>query len=295
MVSASPPKPGVSSAQLGPWIAADVIGESGLSVARGLTYTVDFSGAISANIALVVTHGQDRSEVQATRAKERAVVHRDDAGYGLCARVRDGEHWELAPVYPKDGVSVMRAPVTRWCHDLGDAWLPGALEQLPDETPFGSAVALGMLIRLQRPSPEVARRRFQAALNGQELPGQAAPARFASRITPTEKSTLADAVIDETAKLSELVDVLEDTVDPDSDDWCTEATTLLRRRDHLESALSILAFDLPDNVKDAVATLDAKARQWLRAAPEWALTGDIEGLHRARVEQPDAWWATPAR
>jgi hypothetical protein len=289
MVDKAPPRPGdVSPANLGPWLSLSDLSGTGYCVARGLTYQLESPESPGSGLRVI----RDGLPIGTLEAGQRAVAIDGADGYGLALRSgRRGP--EVAAHYPGGHTDLTHAPALAWARETGDRWLTEEVGRRDTEEPYVRATAIGCLIRHQRPAPETASRRLMAMLDGRDLPDTAAAARWSQRLNPQTTAQLSELTTSEIEAISELVDWIAETVDPDNNEWCHSAGDLLRRRDALQDALAVLAAKptaSPQQIDDAVAALDEKGRRWTASAPVFTPGGDLEVLSRARADEAGAWW-----
>ncbi|MFO0609565.1 MAG: hypothetical protein U0324_40755 [Polyangiales bacterium] len=166
------------------------------------------------------------------------------------------------------------------------AWLTAPLAQAPREDPFAVFAAVGTVGRLWAPrgtstTPAEALARLMAGDD---------PMARARRWADAAPAEVRDAV----ARLASVeADVLADALDA-LDDAPDDALRWLERRDDLASVARLLAPAPDAPLSRALAALDRRA---VTHASLWRMLSPLRSprLDAVAWQEPDAWWAAPAR
>ncbi len=174
------------------------------------------------------------------------------------------------------------------------AWMTSALESAPPEDPFAVCSAVGTIGRLWAPrgtstSPADALERLMA-----DDDPMARAARWFASLAGEVHVALGELACVEATTLADALDALVERVADDCDEARDEALAWLEGRDDLASVEALLRPLQSSPLAVALVALDraggVHATMWRALSPLGS-----PRLEAAGWQEPDAWWAAPAR
>jgi len=222
----------------------------------------------------------------------------DAAGVGLVLLPGrpDSEEIELAPLLlahlAVSPAFALEEDLETWLASVDDPWLAERARGRWDVGDrWSRVVALGLLLRLERPPRDVLRARFEALLRGEEPPTLARARAFAEGLSDADRRGLEGLAVAAVEGLHEdLADVVRE-VKPDDPRWVADLRALQHARDDLEGVARLVGLSGGgERLRIALGALDEEAGEWTRALPLPAGSDLDERLARAAVDAPDGWW-----
>lgn len=209
------------------------------------------------------------------------------------SRPRGGEApFALPPLPPRSTLALPPFDPAALC-ELGlPPWLLDRARRLADAEPRGPALAVGLVLRLGRPSRTARRAELDRLRAGQEPTTRSWARKWLDAANQGVRAEL-EASVRESA--SALLETLERVgQDPVGELDRAVALDLVGTRDELESGRRLLALAKEDAHLDAV--LEAVDRRALELGAALADALDVDGLDpdwRDAVswQEPEAWWA----
>lgn len=219
-------------------------------------------------------------------------VGRDDGRGVLLRRTPNGV---LVVDFHPPGVSVpplapVDAPLGMLAMESGK-WVSEEVARLGNAGPLGHVIAVGLIARLTDQSAS-ASELVGRLLNGKAAGTTAVHSRSWARDMSAEQAeTVADLALVVVDRVWHLLDELWERMAPQEEWWIDTFTVTALERDDLECARVVLAERGEANrIAASLDVVDSKGREISSGMP-YALSIASERLYRARLADPDAWWA----
>ncbi len=245
--------------------------------------------------------------VDVARAGLTAALAADrDEGFFIVAGA-GGDGLDVAPiarpiVLPED--AEVSSPAREWADAAaaaGDAWIAALVRELLAEGgPLAEAAAAGALARLREREETRDERRaaLEALLAGRPDPEADRERAWARALPDGARATVERHALASAALLSERLDDLSGTPDPDDPGFAAAFRAVLHDRDDLEGVRILLraaGAGAGETLERALEALDERGAVFIRAVPRPGGLADDERLWRAARTSPEGWWVRPVR
>jgi hypothetical protein len=189
-------------------------------------------------------------------------------------------------------------PAADWVKDatVDDSWLAVEVSRRLDvHIEWESALAVGLLARCRRSTPERARRIVERQLRGEIDSDLLRPVDWARALSAVQRDRLEDLAL---AKVAVLEDALEGLLDdplPDDESWRESVLRACHDRDDIQAVLVLLReIGAGERVQGVLPALDRLGRILIGSIPGGLIVDD-ERLARVTSVAVDCWWTAPAQ
>jgi hypothetical protein len=215
-------------------------------------------------------------------------------GSGLVLR-RDGRGLFIGDFYPPPlataPLAPVRAPIESWCQGDVDLWLVDQVKQYAGtDDSWRQAVAAGIFARLRQVGLE-ARETIARLLAGDLAVIDDRPRAWARDLSAQQVETLVDFALVIADRVEGTLDDLWAHMAPGEKWWVATFRSAAIERDDLESVrLLLVERGVADRVQRTLNSIDHRGREMVAGIPRVVSIED-ERLYRARLADPEAWWA----
>jgi hypothetical protein len=185
-------------------------------------------------------------------------------------------------------------PVEDWLEGT-DAWLQARVrERRGLDDPWEDVACAGMLARLVQLDPAATRATVEAHLMGRPDPVLSRPRAWIRGHGTELARELEGLAVSRIEELLQVLEALDDPLEPSDPAWRRDLLLLCQGRDDLEGVRLLMEeAGAAGPLGSVVAALDRKAGPFVRSLP--AHVGfDDEQIRRAAALDPEAWWASLA-